>query len=101
MRGNFVAAAAAIIVLVVVVVFFVKKPTTDNLMTAATSSDATGSIPTPQYLFEHPDMLKDAEQKCRDGGAASSLYCSNVHKAESLRMADQYRRALQSKGGAQ
>ena len=98
MRGNFVAAAAAIIVLVVVVVFFVKKPTTDNLMTAATSSDATGSIPTPQYLFDHPDMLKDAEQKCHDGGAPSSLYCSNVHRAESLRMADQYRRALQPKG---
>ncbi len=78
-----------------------KKPSPDNLMTAATSSEATGAIPTPRYLFEHPNLLKDAEQKCRDGGAPTSLYCSNVHRAESLRMADQYRRALKPKGVAQ
>jgi hypothetical protein len=100
MRVSLLAAAAAVIALIVVAVYFLKKPTPDNLMTAAMSSEATGSIPTPRYLFEHPDMLKDAEQKCHDSGAPSSLYCSNVHRAESLRMADQYRRALQPKGAA-
>jgi hypothetical protein len=69
-------------------------------MVSAASSEPSGAIPTPQYLFDHPDILKDAEQKCHDDGAPSSLYCSNVHRAESLRMADQYRRALQSKGAA-
>ena len=100
MRGPIIWATAAAIALVIVVFYFSKKPSPENSMMAATSAEAAGSIPTPQYLFEHPDMLKDAEQKCRDGGAASSLYCSNVHRAESLRMADQYRRALQPKGAA-
>lgn len=100
MRGSLVAIAVAVIVLVVVFIHFVKTPTPDDLMTAATSSEDTGSIPTPQYLLEHPDTLKEAEQKCRDGGSPTSLYCSNVHRAESLRMADQYRRALQPKGAA-
>lgn len=101
MRGPLVAAAAAFIVLIVVVVFLVKKSSPDNLMTAATSSEATGSIPTPQYLLEHPDTFKEAEQRCREGSAPTSLFCSNVHRAESLRMADQYRRALQPKGATQ
>ena len=100
MRWSLVAIAAAVIVSIVVVIHFVKTPAPDDLMVAGTSSVDTGSIPTPQYLLEHPDTLKEAEQKCRDGGAVSSLYCSNVHRAESLRMADQYRRALQPKGAA-
>ena len=101
MRGPLVAAAAALIVLVVVVVFFMKKSSPDDLLTAATSSEATGSIPTPQYLLEHPDIFKEAEQRCREGSAPTSLFCSNVHRAESLRMADQYRRALKPKGATQ
>jgi len=100
MRGAIVWASAAIIILIVVVFYLVQKPSPENLLMAATSSEATGSVPTPQYLFEHPDALKDAELKCHDGGAPSSLFCSNVHRAESLRMADQYRRALQLKGAA-
>jgi len=101
MRGPLFAAAAAFIVLVAVVVSFVKKSSPDNLMTAATSPEATGSIPTPQYLLGHPDTLKEAEQRCREGSAPTSLFCSNVHRAESLRMADQYRRALKPKGATQ
>jgi hypothetical protein len=100
MRASIVWATAAVIVLIVVVIYLVRTPSPDNPLIAATSSEVGVSIRTPQYLFEHPDMLKDAEQKCHDGGAPSSLYCSNVHRAESLRMADQYRRALQPKGAA-
>ena len=101
MRASIVWTIATVIILIVAVVYFVKKPSPDNPVMSAVSSEASGSIPTPQYLFEHPDILKDAEQKCRDGGAPTSLYCSNVHRAESLRMADQYRRALKPKGAAQ
>jgi hypothetical protein len=100
MRRATVWAAAAIVVLIVAVFYLVQKPSPENPLMAAASSEATGSVPTPQYLFEHPDALKDAELKCHDGGAPSSLYCSNVHRAESLRMADQYRRALQPRGAA-
>jgi hypothetical protein len=101
MRASIVWTIAAVIVLIVAVVYFVKKRSLDNPMVSVASSGASDSIPTPQYLFEHPDILKDAEQKCRDGGSPTSLYCSNVHRAESLRMADQYRRALKPKGAAQ
>jgi len=101
MRAPIIWATAAAIILVVAVAYFVKQPSLDNPVMSAASSEASGSIPTPQYLFEHPDILKDAEQKCRDGGSPTSLYCSNVHRAESLRMADQYRRALKPKGAAQ
>jgi hypothetical protein len=101
MRGPLVAAAAAFIFLIVVVVFFVNKSSPDDLMAASTSSEATGSIPTPQYLLEHPDTFKEAEQRCREASAPTSLFCSNVHRAESLRMADQYRRALKPKGATQ
>ena len=101
MRTPIVWAAAAAIILVVAVAYFVKQPSPDNTMVSAASSEDSRSIPTPQYLFEHPDILKDAERKCRDGGAPTSSYCSNVHRAESLRMADQYRRALKPKGAAQ
>jgi hypothetical protein len=100
MRGAFTFAAAVAIPLIVAVTYVVQKPSLDDPLMAVTSSEVAGSIPTPEYLFEHPDALKEAEQKCHDDGASSSLYCSNVHKAESLRMADQYRRALQPKGAA-
>lgn len=100
MRASIVWTIATVIVLIVAVAYFVKKPSPDSPMVPAALSEASGSIPTPQYLFEHPDILKDAEQKCRDGGSPTSLYCSNVHRAESLRMADQYRRALNPKGAA-
>jgi len=100
MRTPIIWATAAAIILVVAVAYFVKQSSPDNTMVSAGSSEDSGSIPTPQYLFEHPDILKDAEQKCHDGGAPASLYCSNVHRAESLRMADQYRRALNPKGAA-
>lgn len=100
MRAPIAWATVAAIVLIVAVVYFAKKPSPENPMMSVASSEASGAIPTPQYLFEHPDTLKDAERRCRDGGAPTSLYCSNVHRAESLRMADQYRRAQQSKGTA-
>src|SRR5665213_1029115 len=98
MKSSFVVAAVAGIAVIAVVVYVVIRPSSDSPLIAAAPSEATGSIPTPQYLFEHPDALKEAEQKCHDGGAPSSLYCSNVHRAESLRLADQYRRSLQPKG---
>jgi hypothetical protein len=101
MRGLFEFAAVVGIVLVIAVTYVLKTAPSDNPLMAATSSEASGSVPTPQYLFEHPDALKEAELKCHDHGVSSSLYCSNVHKAESLRMADQYRRALKSGGAAQ
>ena len=100
MKAPIAGATLAAVVVIVAVVYFVKKPSPGNPMMSAASSEVSDAVPTPQYLFEHPDILKDAEHKCRDGGAPTSLYCGNVHRAESLRMADQYRRALQSKGAA-
>jgi hypothetical protein len=100
MRAPIAGATLAAVVVIVAVVYFAKKPSPGNPMMSAASSEVSGAVPTPQYLFAHPEILKDAEQKCRDGGAPTSLYCSNVHRAESLRMADQYRRALQPKGAA-
>jgi hypothetical protein len=86
-----VAAAATLIV-----VYVVEKPSPDGATLAA--PPAVETIPTPQYLLPHPDALKEAEQKCQDGSAPSSLYCSNVHKAESLRLAEQYRQGSQPEG---
>jgi hypothetical protein len=87
-----VGAAAAASTLIVV--YVVQKPAPEGATIPATP--VIEPIPTPQYLLAHPDALKEAEQKCQQGSAPSSLYCSNVHKAESLRLADQYRRGLQS-----
>lgn len=94
-------AIAAAVIVVIIMVFYLRKPSPENPILAAGSSEAAHAIPTPQYLFEHPDILKDAEQKCREGSDPSSLYCSNVHRAESLRMADQYRHSLKPKGAGQ
>jgi hypothetical protein len=76
-----------------VVVYVVQKPSTDAGGTIAPPVAQT--IPTTQYLLAHPDALTEAEQKCQDGSAPSPLYCSNVHKAENLRLANQYRQGLQ------
>ena len=76
-----------------VVVYIVQKPPTDGSGTV--TPPVALIIPTPQYLLAHPDALKEAEQKCQDGSAPSPLYCSNVHKAENLRLANQYRQGLQ------
>ncbi len=100
MRPSHSLAITAVIVLTAVGFYQVHKSLPEFPVMAGTSSNATAAIPTPQYLFEHPDVLKDAEQKCQNGSDPSSLYCSNVHKAESLRMADQYRRAAAPKGAA-
>jgi hypothetical protein len=99
MRRSFAVAALAAIVLFAVV-YLMQRRSPDATMTAVTASEGAGSIPSPEYLFEHPDTLKDAEQKCQHNSDPSSLYCSNVQRAESLRMADQYRRAAQPKGTA-
>lgn len=80
-----------------VVVYVVQRPSADGSGTV--TPPIVETIPTPQYLLAHPDALKEAEQKCQDGSAPSPLYCSNVHKAENLRLANQYRQGLQS-GGA-
>ena len=77
----------------VIVVYVVEKPSPDGATVAA--PPAVETIPTPQYLLAHPGALKEAEHKCQDGSAPSSLYCSNVHKAESLRLAEQYRQGSQ------
>jgi hypothetical protein len=100
MKNSLVVAAVAAIAVIAVVVYVAKGPSPDSPLIATTPSVTTEAIPTPQYLFEHPDVLKEAEHKCHDGGTPSSLYCSNVHRAESLRLADQYRRSLQPKGVA-
>ena len=86
-----VGAVAAVSTLIVV--YVVEKPSPDSATVAAPPAALT--IPTPQYLLGHPDVLKEAEQKCQEGSAPSSLYCSNVHKAESLRLAEQYRQSSQ------
>ena len=91
---------ALVIIGLIAVVYLVYRPSSDTPMKAGAASDVADSVPSPQYLFEHPGTLKDAEEKCR-GGAPSSVFCSNVHRAESLRMADQYRRALKPNGAAQ
>jgi len=100
MKSSLALAGVVTIAVIAVVVYVVKGPSPDGSPIATTPSEITDSTPTPQYLFEHPDVLKEAEQKCHDGGTPSSLYCSNVHRAESLRLADQYRRSLQPKGVA-
>ena len=83
-----VAAASTLIV-----VYVVERPSPDGATVVAPA--AVETIPTPQYLLANPDVLKEAEQKCQEGSAPSSLYCSNVHKAESLRLAEQYRQGSQ------
>ncbi|HEU0096728.1 MAG TPA: hypothetical protein VFQ52_09750, partial [Rhizomicrobium sp.] len=96
-RGILLVALPWAIIAIAAGVYLMRKSAPDNSMTAAMSSEETGSIPTPQYLFERPDVFKAAEQKCQHNSDPSSLYCSNVQRAESLRMADQYRRAAQPK----
>lgn len=90
LSGLGAAAAASTLV----VVYVAQKPSTDGGSTV--TPPVIETIPTPQYLVAHPDALKEAEQKCQDGSAPSSLYCGNVHKAENLRLANQYRQGLQS-----
>jgi hypothetical protein len=98
MRRSFALAALAAIVLFAVV-YLVRRPSPDTPTMAVTASEDAAPVPSPEYLFEHPDTLKAAEQQCRRG-APSSVFCSNVHRAESLRLADQYRRALKPSGAA-
>ena len=83
-------AAAAASTLVVV---YVVQKSSDGSSTV--TPPVVETIPTPQYLLAHPDALKEAEQKCLEGSAPSPLYCGNVHKAENLRLANQYRQGLQ------
>ena len=87
------AGASAAAASIIVVVYVVRTPssTPNGIPATAVQSETVESIPTPQYLFAHPEALKAAEDSCHAGTAPSSLYCSNVHKAESLRLADQYR----------
>ena len=87
------AGAGAVAASTLVVVYVVGKPSLDSSTLA--THPAIEIIPTPQFLLAHPDALKEAEQKCQDGSAPSSVYCSNVHKAESLRLAEQYRQGSQ------
>jgi hypothetical protein len=98
MKNSLVMAAIAVIGCGAAIVYVVEKPSSDVQPMSAVSPAATDTIPTPEYLFEHPDALKEAEQKCGSGDIASSIFCGNVHKAESLRLADQYRRSTQPNG---
>lgn len=101
MKPPAIAIGAAIIILIAVAVFATRESAPNNPVEAAGSSEAADAVPTPQYLLEHPDLLKAGEQKCREGSDPASLYCSNVHRAESLRMAEQYRKGLKPKGSGQ
>ena len=98
MKLTATAIGVTIIILLAVAVFATRKSAPANPVQASGSTEAADAVPTPQYLFEHPDLLKAAEQKCRQGSDPASLYCSNVHRAESLRMAKQYRSSLKSNG---
>jgi hypothetical protein len=96
-RAVIAGAAGAAALGIVMVVVVVSRPSPDASTPAQISVQAEDAVPTPQYFVAHPDLFKEAEQKCHDGSAPSPLYCSNVHKAESLRLADQYRQG--NKGG--
>jgi hypothetical protein len=98
MKNSLVVAVIAVVGAGAVGVYVMEKPSGNVPLVVPPSADT--EIPTPQFLFEHPDVFKDAELKCQHDSTPSSLYCTNVQKAESLRLADQYRRALQPKGGA-
>jgi hypothetical protein len=98
MKSYLVMAAIAVIGCGAAIVYIVEKPSSDVQSISAIPPAVTNVIPTPEYLLEHPDALKEAEQKCSSGDIASSLLCSNVHKAESLRLADEYRRGAQPNG---
>jgi hypothetical protein len=101
MKGTVIAAVLGAAALgTVVVVVMLKKPAPDASAPAQISVPSDEAVPTPQYLVTHPDILKEAEQKCHDGSAPSALYCSNVHKAESLRLSDQYRQGSKAGGAA-
>ena len=101
MKPTAIAIGMVVVILIAVAVFATRQSAMDNPVVAAGPSEAGDAVPTPQYLFEHPDLLNAAEQKCREGSNPASQYCSNVHRAESLRMADQYRRSLKPKGSGQ
>jgi hypothetical protein len=101
MKGTVIAAlvgAAALGTVVVVVVL--RNPAPDASAPSQLSVQSEDSVPTPQYFVAHPDLFREAEQRCHDGNAPSALYCSNVHKAESLRLADQYRQGNKAGGAA-
>jgi hypothetical protein len=100
MNRSFVLGGVVAAIVLAVAIYLLPKPSSDSLLAPAPTSATAGSVPTPEYLFEHPDTLKDAEQKCQHISDPSSLYCSNVQRAESLRMADQYRHASQPQGTA-
>ena len=98
MKSSLVMASIAVIGCGAAIVYIVERPSSDVQPMLAVPPAVTDAIPTPEYLFEHPDALKEAEQNCSSGDIASALLCSNVHKAESLRLADQYRRGNQPNG---
>lgn len=99
MRSTIVLGGAAAITLIVGTVYLVQKRPAESSSVATMPTDA--AIPTPEYLLAHPDLLKSGEQKCQHNTDPSSLYCTNVQRAESVRLADQYRRAGQQQGSAQ
>lgn len=82
-------------------VYLLREPAEGPATITVAPAGAADDIPSPQYLFEHPSELKAGETKCSSAAPPSALFCSNVHKAESLRMADQYGHAGQLKGSAQ
>jgi hypothetical protein len=98
MKASMVVGGAAVAVFAVGV-YFVPKPPAESPPMPVTSSP--GDIPRPEYFLAHPDLLKSAERRCQHNTDPSSLYCTNVQRAESLRLAEQYRQADQPKGSAQ
>lgn len=82
-------------------IYLLREPTAEPGANSFAPLDAADGIPSPQYLFEHPIELKKGESRCTSAEPPSALFCSNVHKAESLQMADQYGHAAQTRGSAQ
>lgn len=101
MKTSFIVALVVAIATGSAGIYFLREPTARPGANAVAPSDAADDIPSPRYLFEHPIELKKGEGRCTSAEPPSALFCSNVHKAESLRMADQYSHAAQPRGAAQ
>lgn len=73
-----------------------KTDTTGVAAPTISATSAVATVPSPQYLHDHPSELADAKVKCDRGTAPQEPYCTNVHKAEELVEVDEYKKAVGS-----
>ena len=92
--GLIIAAAIAVIV---AAYFAIRAPSAPPATSALISAAPVPSaVPSPQYLHDHPEELKEAKAKCNQGTAPPDPYCTNVRKAEELVEVDEYSKAVGS-----